>query len=119
MLNNKKSLIMKRQHKRALKHYKHGHMQEASEILENLLKRRDDSEWWNDWASVQLARGKSSDAERGYRKAILLQPENQVARLNLGIYLALAVLMASASVLEPKVKTDIFNLRSDRQPKSI
>ena len=87
---NKKSLTMKRQHRRALRHYECGRMEQALGILENLLKRRNESEWWNDWASVQLARGKPSDAERGYQNAIQLDPANRVAELNLGVYLATA-----------------------------
>jgi predicted Zn-dependent protease len=88
MPKNKKSLRLKKKHDRALACFKRGDLSQSARILEDLLKQKDNAEWWNDWASVQLARGLSLEAARGYRRALELEPSNREAELNFGILLA-------------------------------
>lgn len=88
MPKNKISLRLKKKHKQALEYFNCGQLPQSAMILEDLLKQKDNAEWWNDWASVQLVRGISADAERGYRRALELDPSNREAELNFGILLA-------------------------------
>jgi Tfp pilus assembly protein PilF len=74
MSKDKKSLMLKKKHQGALDYFQCGRLSEAAQLLEELLRHHGNAERWNDWASVQFARVFTSDAERGYRRAIELEP---------------------------------------------
>jgi Flp pilus assembly protein TadD len=88
MPNDKKKLMLKKKHEHALDFFKRGQFAQSAKLLQYLLKQNDKSELWNDWATVQLIRGATEDAERGYRRALELEPSNREAEVNFGILLA-------------------------------
>ena len=56
-------------------------------VLDGLLKEHPTSELWNDWATLQFARGNSEEAKRGYSSSVAMDPANYQAQLNLGLLL--------------------------------
>jgi Flp pilus assembly protein TadD len=88
MPKDKKLLILKKKHDHALEYFNRGQLPQAAKLLQYLLKQNDNAELWNDWATVQLIRGVTADAERGYRRALELEPSNREAEVNFGILLA-------------------------------
>ena len=75
-------------HQRAIQLYQQGQFEEASRLLNEVRREEETSERWNDWASAELACQRPEAAERGYRRALALEPQNLQAELNLGILLA-------------------------------
>lgn len=75
-------------HKRALDSYRHGRFDDALGLLGEALEEEETSERWNDWASAQLAVRRLAEAERGFRRALQLDPDNPEACANLGALLA-------------------------------
>lgn len=63
--------------------YNAGKYQEAAQMFSSLLKANESSEVWNDWATAQACAGELSEAERGYKKALQIDPNNQHASRNL------------------------------------
>ncbi|MBZ5642915.1 MAG: hypothetical protein LAO19_09170 [Acidobacteriia bacterium] len=88
MANDKKLLILKKKHEHALDLFQRGQLAQSAKLLQYLLKQSDSAELWNDWATIQLIRGATEDAERGYRRALDLEPANSEAEINFGILLA-------------------------------
>jgi glycosyltransferase involved in cell wall biosynthesis/tetratricopeptide (TPR) repeat protein len=75
------------QHDDAIIAFQEGRAAEALDLLEELLSVKETSELWNDWAAVQLGLGQVSQAETGFVQALELDPENNDATLNLGLWL--------------------------------
>ena len=67
-----------------------GQYAEALTPLSDALLEMETSDRWNDWATVQMALGEHALAERAYRRALQMNPEQHEAALNLGILLKLA-----------------------------
>ena len=88
MPKDKKLLMLKKKHDQALGYFNRGQLPQSAKLLLYLLKQNENAELWNDWATVQLFRGITADAERGYQRALELEPTNQEAELNFGILLA-------------------------------
>ena len=78
---------MSETHQRAVRLLRAGHGQESIQLLSQALREQESSEVWNDWATA-LNLWVSSEAERGYRRALELDPENRQAAVNLGILLS-------------------------------
>lgn len=68
--------------------FEQGRVDEASNVLGEALRQGETSEGWSDWATVQLARNRPSEAERGFRRALILDANNGQAAAKLGILLA-------------------------------
>ena len=88
MPKDKKLLILKKKHDQALEMFSRGQLPQSAKLLQYLLKQNENAELWNDWATVQFFRGVTPDAERGYMRALELEPSNQEAEINFGILLA-------------------------------
>ena len=75
-------------HMQGLQLCQEGQAQEALNLLGQALNEKETSERWNDWAVVQFSCDCVPEAERGFRRALELDPQNTQAGLNLGILLA-------------------------------
>jgi tetratricopeptide (TPR) repeat protein len=64
-----------------------GKIDEALELLSQSIAKQETAELWNDWATVQCARGQHELAEQGYRRALYLEASHRSATVNLGIFL--------------------------------
>ena len=64
-----------------------GRYPEASGMLDEALGEQESSDRWNDWGVVQLALGHRENAERGFRRALKLDPSLNIATTNLGALL--------------------------------
>jgi hypothetical protein len=68
--------------------FEQGHLEEASDGFRKILVQQESSKAWSDWATVQLACKRISDAEQGLRRALAFDTQNQQAVRKLGILLA-------------------------------
>ncbi|MGH9448947.1 MAG: glycosyltransferase [Terriglobia bacterium] len=94
------------QHERALALFRAGEHQEAARILGELLETGETAEIWNDWATARLMCNHLIDSERGYRRALEIDPCNNRAAGNLGALLAKNGYIAEAlPFLETAAKT--------------
>lgn len=75
-------------HHQGLQHFREGQVEAALELLGEAIAEHETSERWNDWAAVQLAAHNVADAEKAFRRALKLEPENFEAAANLGAVLA-------------------------------
>lgn len=75
-------------HQKGLEAFKDGEFNEAIRLFGEAVAEEESSEVWNDWATAQLAVRNSGDAERAFRRALKLQPNNHQAAANLGVLLA-------------------------------
>jgi glycosyltransferase involved in cell wall biosynthesis len=73
---------------RAARQFDLGNLEEAANLFEAVLKEHQTSNGWSDWATVQLARGRTGEAEEGLRRALRLDPHNAKAEAKLGILIA-------------------------------
>lgn len=78
------------QHQRALRLFQEREYEEAARSWAEVLKIRESSEIWNDWATAKLMQGEIEKSEAGYRRALELDPANSRAWGNLGALLAAA-----------------------------
>ncbi|MGH9435745.1 MAG: glycosyltransferase [Terriglobia bacterium] len=94
------------QHERALALFRAGEHQEAARMLGELLETGETAEVWNDWATARLMCNQLIDSERGYRRALEIDPSNNRAAGNLGALLAKNGYIAEAlPFLETAAKT--------------
>jgi tetratricopeptide (TPR) repeat protein len=75
-------------HQRGLKLFQSGSYDEAAAELMRALRCGETAERWNDWASVQYAMNHAEEAERGFRRALALEPENPQPATNLAVLLS-------------------------------
>ncbi|HYA89577.1 MAG TPA: tetratricopeptide repeat protein [archaeon] len=75
-------------HDQGLEAFKAGRFNEAIRLFGEAVAEGESSEVWNDWAAAQLAVRNTGDAERAFRRALKLQPDNHQAAANLGVLLA-------------------------------
>ncbi|MGA8221738.1 MAG: class I SAM-dependent methyltransferase [Candidatus Acidiferrales bacterium] len=75
-------------HEQGLQHFRDGQVEVALQLLGEAIAEGETSERWNDWAAVQLAAHNVADAEKAFRRALKLEPENFEAAANLGAVLA-------------------------------
>jgi len=64
-----------------------GQYGEALPLIEEALGEEETGERWSDWGAVQRALGNRENAERGFRKALELDPKLATAATNLGVLL--------------------------------
>ena len=67
--------------------FEKGQYGEALPLIEEALGEQETGERWSDWGAVQRALGNRENAERGFRKALGLDPNLAVAATNLGVLL--------------------------------
>src|SRR3978361_2246806 len=72
-------------HDQAVNAFHEGNPHQALRLFEELLREQETSELWNDWATVQVATGNTTEAEAGLRRALHLDPQNHPAKADLGI----------------------------------
>jgi predicted Zn-dependent protease len=61
--------------------------EEASAVFAAVLRQRESSEIWGEWATVRLFCNDVTGAERGFRRALDLNAGNDLAALKLGVLL--------------------------------
>ena len=74
-------------HRRGVQLFAAGRNAEALALMREALGEEDNSERWNDWATLQYLTGHFEEAEAGYRIAIDMNRGNTQAALNLGVLL--------------------------------
>ena len=75
-------------YKEGVRLYESGQYVDAYRYLAEALQKEESGQRWNDWAAVQLALKNLAEAERGFRKALELDPDYSQAHANLGALLA-------------------------------
>lgn len=71
----------------AIELFSQGRLNEAAQILSQLIAEEESAELWNDWGALQLRLGHWLDAERAFRAALRLNPTLLEAAGNLGLLL--------------------------------
>jgi len=74
-------------HDEAIAAFHQGRSADASRLLQELLDASETPDLWNDWAAVQLGLGEVNHAEKGFCRALELDPDNTDATINLGVLL--------------------------------
>src|SRR5271170_1587678 len=64
-----------------------GRFVEAAALLSEAVTEEESAELWNDWAVAQMNLENPYEAERGFCRALALDPGNYVAKENLGLLL--------------------------------
>jgi trehalose 2-sulfotransferase len=84
------ALSAEEKYSKGIRLYSEGRFREALAVLEDALRNAQDprAEFWNDWGVAALACGEVEKAERGFRSALDLSPEDIQAAENLGVLLA-------------------------------
>jgi GT2 family glycosyltransferase/SAM-dependent methyltransferase/glycosyltransferase involved in cell wall biosynthesis len=77
-------------HGMAVRLFGAGQKQDALTLLREVLAEQESSELWSDWAAVQFGSNAAGEAEKGFRIALQLDPENVQAAFNLGVLLSRA-----------------------------
>jgi Flp pilus assembly protein TadD len=71
-------------HQQGLQFFHENQYENAAKWLREALTLDPTAERWSDWASAELACGRTEQAEAGYRQALKLDLDNGEAALNLG-----------------------------------
>jgi Flp pilus assembly protein TadD len=72
----------------ALQCINRGEYQQAVQLFAQAVAASSSSNLWNDLGYAQLARGRVQEAERSFRQALAIAPDNPQAAINLGALLA-------------------------------
>ncbi len=113
-------------HQHGLQLFQQGQFQPAVRLFTQVLDAEETSECWNDWAAAQLACNRPTAAERGYRRALALNPENAQATFNLGVLLAsqgqaeeaIPLLEEAAQAAAQEQRATILHLLADCRQKT-
>ncbi len=108
-------MAAKAQHEYAVYLFQQGFYQDAVGQLDKVLREEETGECWSDWATAQFALNHYADAERGFRRALELNPEMPEAAVNFGAMLvtlnrwseAIAVLEGILTKLEPDARLSV------------
>ncbi|HTV55135.1 MAG TPA: glycosyltransferase [Terriglobia bacterium] len=103
--------------------YQQGKLEEASRAYGEALLERETSDRWTDWATVQLARKRTEEAEIGLRRALELDGGNTLAALKLGTLMAnlgrfesaIPFLEMSAATLPDPRRSEVLQLIAECQ----
>jgi predicted O-methyltransferase YrrM len=82
------TLLIAQKHQEGLQCFRDRQLEEALRLLGEAIAEGETTELWNDWAAVQLAAHNMADAEKAFRRALKLDPNNLQAAANLGAVLA-------------------------------
>jgi Flp pilus assembly protein TadD len=75
-------------HLRGIRLFKENRIPEALLALDDALREGESAELWNDWATAHVAAGRFEEAEKGFGRALELDPKHCQAAVNLGVLLA-------------------------------
>lgn len=78
----------KAQHDYAVYLFQQGFYADAVALLDEVLRTDESAERWSDWATSQYALGRFPEAERGFRRALDLDPGMSDAAVNFGMLLS-------------------------------
>ncbi|MBZ5627840.1 MAG: radical SAM protein [Acidobacteriia bacterium] len=82
-----RSLAAEALHRDAVQRFRQGKAEEAAALISQALNTEPTSVRWNDFGTIQLALNNTAGAEQGYRQALQVDPQNQLAAVNLVILL--------------------------------
>ena len=82
-----RSLAAKALHRDAIQRFRQGKIEEAAALMAHALNTEPSSVRWNDFGTIQLALNHVAGAGQGYRRALELDPQNQMAAVNLVVLL--------------------------------
>ena len=88
---------------------------ENIQLLETAIAGGETCELWNDWATLHCGAGNLREAERGYRRAIELDPSERQPAVNLGLLLFAQGRLADAMPLLDRHKSTL----TDEERKAI
>jgi tetratricopeptide (TPR) repeat protein len=75
-------MAAKAQHDYAVYLFQQGFYADSASQLDDLLHREETAELWSDWATAQFGLGRLDEAEKGFRRALELDPGMSEAALN-------------------------------------
>ncbi|HTC64308.1 MAG TPA: tetratricopeptide repeat protein [Candidatus Saccharimonadales bacterium] len=98
------------QHEYAVYLFQQGYYEDAITHLDEIIREEETGERWSDWATAQFALSHFPDAERGFRRALELNPDLPEAAINFGAMLvSLSRWSEAITLLEgvlPKLEPD-------------
>jgi tetratricopeptide (TPR) repeat protein len=108
-------MAAKTQHDYAVYLFEQGFYADAISHLDEILQEIETGERWSDWATAQFALGQFAEAERGFRRALVLSPDLADAAVTFGTMLAnlgrwkeaVAMLEGALPKLEPQQRAMI------------
>ena len=74
-------------HRLGIQRFQEGRFEEAARLTSEALLHAETSELWNDWGTAEFSCGRATEAERGFRRALEMDPRNSEAAVNLGVLL--------------------------------
>jgi tetratricopeptide (TPR) repeat protein len=80
-------MAAKAQHEYAVYLFQQGYYGDAVIQLDEALREEETGERWSDWATAQFALSHFPEAERGFRRALVLDPELSDAAVSFGAML--------------------------------
>ena len=81
-------MLKKIEHEYAVYLFEQGFFQDAARLFDEILREEESAELWSDWATAQFALSRYEQAERGFRRALELEPDLNEAVVNYGTLLA-------------------------------
>jgi len=103
-------MAAKQQHEYAVYLFQQGLYEDAVKQLDGVLREEETGERWSDWATAQFALSHFAEAERGFRRAMELDPDLTEAAVNFGALLvSLSRWKEAIALLEgvmPKLKPE-------------
>ena len=91
----------KEQHEYAVYLFQQGFYEDAVKQLDEILREEETGERWNDWATAQFGLSHFGEAERGFRRALEMNPDLAEAATNFGAMLmSLSRWSEAISILE-------------------
>ena len=111
-------MAAKAQHEYAVYLFQQGYYADAVTQLSEVLLADETGERWSDWATAQFALSQFAEAERGFRRALELNPELADAAVNFGAMLvslsrwkeAIAMLEGALPKLPAEARTSVSAL---------
>jgi len=105
-------------HEYAVYLFQQGFYEDAVKQLDEVLREEETGERWSDWATAQFALSHFAEAERGFRRALELNPDLADAAVNFGAMLvslqrwreAIAMLEGVLPKLEPEARGSVSAL---------
>jgi tetratricopeptide (TPR) repeat protein len=108
----------KTQHDYAVYLFQQGFYEDAILHLDEVLHEEETAERWSDWATAHFAAGHFQDAERGFQRALKLNPDHADAAVSLGAMLlslrrwseAIGMFEGVLPKLEPEARSFVSTL---------